>query len=63
MTRRDPQQPPAALSAVAFHTGVADVLGYTYRLLRKAAAQGAQVTVVGPASQMRELDALLAKVK
>lgn len=44
------------LTQVDFHTGVPDALAYAYRLLRKAVNQGAKVTVVAPAEQIKALD-------
>jgi DNA polymerase-3 subunit chi len=44
---------------VAFHTGVADKLGYACRLLRKAWRQQARVTVTGDAALLAQLDTLL----
>jgi DNA polymerase-3 subunit chi len=44
---------------VAFHTGVADKLGYTCRLLRKAWRQGAQVVVTGAPETLSRLDTML----
>jgi DNA polymerase-3 subunit chi len=43
-------------SAVEFHSGIADKLGYACRLLRKAQAQGARVVVTGDAQALRALD-------
>ncbi len=42
-----------------FHTGVADKLGYTCRLLRKAWRAGNRVVVTGDPAQLSRLDALL----
>ena len=50
---------PAAAARVDFHTGVADKLGYTCRLLRKAWRAGSRVVVVGSPEQLSRLDALL----
>ncbi|MBI3369616.1 MAG: DNA polymerase III subunit chi [Burkholderiales bacterium] len=47
------------MAEVAFHTGVADKLGYTCRLLRKAYAQGAKVVVTGAAEELSRLDVQL----
>lgn len=44
---------------VAFHTGIADPLGYACRLLRKAARQGARVVVSGSPETLARLDPLL----
>ena len=44
---------------VAFHFNVPDRLGYACRLLRKAAAGGAQVAVTAPPEVLRQLDTLL----
>lgn len=47
------------MADVAFHTGVADKLGYACRLLRKAYAQGARVVVTGAAEELSRLDVQL----
>lgn len=47
------------MTEVAFHTGIADKLGYTCRLLRKAYRQGARVVVRGDAGDLARLDPLL----
>lgn len=47
------------MTGVEFHFNAPDKLGYACRLLRKAAAKGAKVTVVGDAPVLRELDTLL----
>ena len=47
------------MTEVAFHSGVADKLGYTCRLLRKAWRAGSRVAVVGSIEQLARLDALL----
>ncbi len=47
------------MGAVAFHSGVADKLGYTCRLVRKAWRQGQRVLVTGSPEQLARLDALL----
>lgn len=47
------------MTEVAFHTGVADKLGYTCRLLRKAWRQGARVRVTAAPEQLTRLDSLL----
>jgi DNA polymerase III subunit chi len=44
---------------VGFHSGVADKLGYTCRLLRKAYRQRARVVVTGDAEQLARLDQAL----
>lgn len=44
---------------VDFHTGVADKLGYTCRLLRKALRSGKQLVVTGPPAVLNRLDQLL----
>jgi len=41
---------------VEFHTGVADKLGFTCRLLRKAYRKGARVLVTAPAPLLATLD-------
>ena len=48
-----------AVTDLAFHSGVADKLGYTCRLLRKAWRAGNRVWVAGSAEQLARLDALL----
>lgn len=47
------------MTDVAFHTGLADKLGYTCRLLRKACRQGRRVEVRGEGEQLARLDPLL----
>ena len=47
------------MTTVEFHSGVADKLGYTCRLLRKAYRAGSGVVVVGAADQLDRLDGLL----
>ncbi|HSW07035.1 DNA polymerase III subunit chi [Aquabacterium sp.] len=47
------------MTDVAFHTGVADKLGYTCRLLRKAWRQGAQVVATGAPEALSRLDTML----
>jgi DNA polymerase III subunit chi len=47
------------LTEVEFHTGVADSVGFTCRLLRKACRQGARVLVTAPEATLRELDRAL----
>jgi len=47
------------MTEVAFHVGVADKLGYTCRLLRKAWRQGAQVVATGAPEQLSRLDTML----
>lgn len=47
------------MGTVAFHSGVADKLGYTCRLVRKAWRSGQRVVVTGSADQLARLDSLL----
>jgi len=47
------------MAELAFHTGLADKLGYTCRLLRKAYRQGAKVQVRGDGELLARLDPLL----
>jgi DNA polymerase-3 subunit chi len=47
------------LTEVEFHTGVADSVGFTCRLLRKACRQRARVLVTAPEATLRELDRAL----
>ena len=47
------------MTDIAFHSGVADKLGYTCRLLRKAWRAGSRVWVAGSVAQLARLDALL----
>ncbi len=47
------------MPAVDFHTGVADKLAYTCRLLRKAYRAGNRVLVAGAPEQLNRLDSLL----
>lgn len=47
------------MTTVDFHTGVADKLGYTCRLLRKAYRAGSRVVVAGAPEQLARLDGLL----
>lgn len=47
------------MTEVAFHFNMPDKTAYLCRLLRKAAAQGAQVAVTGPEAALSELDAAL----
>lgn len=47
------------MTEVAFHTGVADKLGYACRLLRKAWRSGARVVATGAPETLARLDALL----
>ncbi len=47
------------MTEVDFHTGVADPLAYSCRLLRKAWRSGRQVVVSGAAETLSRLDALL----
>jgi DNA polymerase III subunit chi len=44
---------------VEFHSGVAEPLGHTCRLLRKAHAAGARVVVHGPGALLNQLDQAL----
>lgn len=44
---------------VEFHTGMANALHYTCRLLRKAYQQGARVAVLAPPPTLAALDSLL----
>lgn len=46
-------------TVVDFHSGVADKLGYTCRLLRKAYRAGRRVVVTGAPEQLSRLDGLL----
>ncbi len=41
---------------VEFHTGIADDIGYTCRLLRKAYGQGVRVQVLAPPATLQRLD-------
>lgn len=45
------------MTALAFHFGAPDKLGYACRLLRKAVGSGAQVVVVADADAIAQLDA------
>ena len=47
------------MGTVAFHTAVADKLGYTCRLVRKAWRSGQRVVVTGSTEQLASLDSLL----
>jgi DNA polymerase-3 subunit chi len=47
------------MTSVAFHTGLADKLGYACRLLRKAYRQGATVVVSGAPGDLDRLDSLM----
>lgn len=47
------------MTDISFHVNLADPLAYACRLLRKAAASGARVVVVGEPAQLRELDQAL----
>ena len=47
------------MTTVDFHSGVADKLGYTCRLLRKAWRAGSRVVVAGEPAQLARLDVLL----
>jgi DNA polymerase-3 subunit chi len=44
------------MTAVEFHTGIGDKLGYACRLLRKAYRSGARVVVTAPAPWLATLD-------
>ena len=44
------------IAEVEFHTGVADKLGFTCRLLRKAYRKGSRVLVTAPAELLGQLD-------
>ena len=47
------------MTEVAFHFGAADKLAYACRLLRKASATGARLTVVADVATLQRLDAEL----
>jgi DNA polymerase-3 subunit chi len=47
------------VSAVAFHSGVTDKIGYACRLLRKASRQGVRIGVVGDLQDLARLDQAL----
>lgn len=47
------------MTEVEFHTGVADPLAFTCRLLRKAVRQGVRVQVTAPEPTLAALDRLL----
>ena len=47
------------MAEVAFHSGLADKLGYACRLLRKAYRQGLRVQVRGEPDELARLDPLL----
>ena len=47
------------VTEISFHTKVPDLLGYTCRLLRKAARQGAQVAVTAEPELLQALDRAL----
>jgi DNA polymerase-3 subunit chi len=47
------------MTEVSFHTGVADVLGYACRLLRKAVKKGSRVAVCADAALLQQLDIAL----
>jgi len=47
------------MAQVEFHTGIADVLGYGCRLLRKAYRRGSRVLVCGDPERLSRLDVLL----
>lgn len=49
----------AAMPEVAFHSGMADKLGYACRLLRKAWRQRTKVVVTGDAAALARLDGAL----
>ncbi len=52
-------RPSATDVKVEFHSGVAEPLGHTCRLLRKAHAAGARVVVQGPTALLDQLDQAL----
>jgi DNA polymerase-3 subunit chi len=47
------------LTEVEFHTGIADRIGFSCRLLRKASRRGARVLVTAPREVLAELDRAL----
>jgi len=47
------------MTQVEFHTGIADVMGYGCRLLRKAYRRGTRVIVCGEPERLGRLDVLL----
>ena len=47
------------MTEVEFHTGVADRIGFAYRLLRKACRQGVRVLVTAPSETLAALDRAL----
>ena len=47
------------MTAIAFHFGAPNKLEYTSRLLRKAVAKGARLTVFAAPAQVQQLDASL----
>lgn len=47
------------MTQLEFHTGIADVMGYGCRLLRKAYRRGTRVIVCGEAERLSRLDVLL----
>ena len=47
------------MTAIAFHSGVPDKIGYACRLLRKAFRQGVRVAVVGDPQWLARLDQAL----
>lgn len=47
------------MTEIAFHFNMPDKTLYLCRMLRKAAAQGAQVAVTGPPEALQDLDAAL----
>ena len=53
------QRSGSGVTTLNFHTGVADKLGYTCRLLRKAWRAGNRVLVSGDGAELARLDGLL----
>ena len=49
----------ASAASVSFHTGVAEVVPYALRLIRKALSQGWRVWVSAPSEVTAELDVML----
>jgi DNA polymerase-3 subunit chi len=47
------------MAQLEFHTGIADVMGYSCRLLRKAYRRGTRVVVCGEPERLGRLDVLL----
>jgi DNA polymerase-3 subunit chi len=47
------------LTQLEFHTGIADPLGYSCRLLRKAYRRGSKVVVCGQSERLLRLDTML----